>query len=99
MVAITRIDFRVKTGDRQGAATNGDVYVGIGGREFSIDKAGSNDFERGADQTYVAGLGSTINFPDINNPTSPYQLLTERLDKYPVYSTLRTRESRRSLEP
>jgi hypothetical protein len=84
MAAITRIDVRLKTSARSGAGTDGDVYIGIDGREFYIDSA-IDDFEQGGDRTYTFGDGANVNFASSNNPVSPYQLLTEKLDHSPVY--------------
>jgi hypothetical protein len=83
MAAITRIDVQLKTGNRSGAGTDGDVYIRICGREFYVDSA-INDFEQGADRTYTLGTGANVNFPSDNDPHSPYQLHTENLDRFPV---------------
>jgi len=83
MAAITRIDVRLVTGNRAGAGTDGDIYIRICGREFYIDSA-VNDFEQGSDRTYTFGVGANVNFASTNDPRSPYQLLTERLDRFPV---------------
>jgi hypothetical protein len=45
MVEITRINVIVKTGNVNGAGTDGRVYLGIGGREFRLDQPG-NQFEQ-----------------------------------------------------
>ena len=84
MATITRIDAQVKTGNRIGAGTDGDVYLGIGGREFFIDSA-VDDFEPGADRVYTFGAGSNVTPALRNDPRSPYQLLTENLGRFPVY--------------
>ncbi|MCA1576991.1 MAG: hypothetical protein LC794_06460 [Acidobacteria bacterium] len=84
MTAITRIDVRLKTGNRSGAGTDGDIYLGIGGREFSLDSA-VDDFQQNADRTYTFGAGSNVSFAAANNPSSPYELLTENLDRFPAY--------------
>ena len=44
MVEIDRINVIVKTGNVNKAGTNGNVYLGIGGREFKLNKPG-NQFE------------------------------------------------------
>ena len=82
MAKITRIDVRVKTGSQSEAGTDGDVYIGIGGREFGLDSA-ADDFERGSDRTYILGEGSNVTAG--GSPSFPYQLLTENLDRFPVY--------------
>lgn len=84
MTTITRIDAQLKTGSRVGAGTDGDVYLGIGGREFFIDSA-VDDFEAGADRVYTFGAGSNVSQAFRNDPRSPYQLLTENLGRFPVY--------------
>ncbi len=46
---------RIKTGDRLWAGTDEDVVVQAGEREFLLDYAWINDFERGDDMAYVIG--------------------------------------------
>ena len=84
MAAITRIDVRIKTG-RGGklAGTDGDVYIRIGGREFFVDSA-ADDFEQGSDRTYTFGEGANVRDAALNDPRSPYQLLTENLNRFPI---------------
>lgn len=84
MAAITRIDVRIKTG-RGGklAGTDGDVYIRIGGREFFVDSE-ADDFEQGSDRTYTFGEGANVRFAALNDPRSPYQLLTENLNRFPI---------------
>lgn len=86
MSAITRIDVRVVTGNQSGAGTDGEVYVGICGREFYLDSA-VDDFEQGSDRTYTLGVGANINYAGYNDPRSP-QLYTENLDRFPTYIRL-----------
>lgn len=83
MTAIRRIDVRLVTKADPGADTDGEVYIGVGGREFYIDSA-QDDFELGADDTYVLGQGSNVLNSARNDPTSP-PLDTSDLDKFPVY--------------
>src|SRR5262245_43930057 len=37
MAAITRIEANVRTGNRAGAGTDGNIFLGIAGREFVLD--------------------------------------------------------------
>jgi len=83
MTDINVIQARLVTGNRAAAGTDGRVYIGAAGREFRIDAAG-NDFERGANRTYILGQGSGVRNAGSNDPRNP-QLDTEDLDKYPVY--------------
>jgi hypothetical protein len=47
MTAIMQIRVQLNTGTPSGAGTNGDVYLGICGREFHLDTS-ADDFERSA---------------------------------------------------
>jgi hypothetical protein len=71
MVEIKQIIVMIKTGDVGGAGTDGKVYLGIGGREFRVDKLG-NQFQRNNLDTFTIGLGSDIENPDnVNSLPSP----------------------------
>jgi hypothetical protein len=71
MVEITQINIIVKTGNVPGAGTDGKIYLGIGGREFKLDKPG-NQFEKGDSDTFTIGTGSNIeNSNEINSLPSP----------------------------
>lgn len=83
MAAITKIEVRIITGDRGGAGTDGDVYLGLGGREFFLD-AHVDDFEQGSDYTYVLGSEANVNYAEFNDPRAP-QLDTADLDAFPKY--------------
>lgn len=90
MSIIHKIRVRIHTSDKEGAGTDGNVYLGIGGREFLIDSE-KDDFERGSDRTYSlstypADSGDVVvkNRGD-NNPLAPLQIHGNDLDKFPVY--------------
>ena len=87
MAAITRIDVRIKTGDRSGAGTDADVFLAIAGREFGLDSraVSVDDFERNSDQTYILGDLSNVAVPDGNDPRDPMPLDTADLDLFPVW--------------
>jgi hypothetical protein len=80
---ITIIELHLQTGNESGAGTDGDVYLGLGGREFSIDTT-SDDFERGSGRTYVLGEGANIRNAEFNDPRQQ-QLFTENVPSFPVY--------------
>lgn len=70
MAAIRTILLRLRTGPEPQASTNGDVYLGIAGREFRIEAENPpgqdlNDFERGADWTYILGQSPPAVEPDM----------------------------------
>jgi hypothetical protein len=83
MANIIRIDVHVTTGTAGGAGTDGEVYIGIAGREFYIDIA-YDDFEQGSDRIYILGDGANIRYEDYNDPCNP-QLDTADVDRFPVY--------------
>jgi hypothetical protein len=86
MAPITRIELRLVTGDRENAGTDGDVFLGIAGREYNVDSQRDvNDFERGSDRTYIFGEGATVLRPEQNDPRTPWQTDAIDLTKVPMY--------------
>ncbi|MFD7992623.1 hypothetical protein [Streptomyces mexicanus] len=83
MAAINKIEAYLYTANVESAGTDGWVYLGIAGREFSLDSS-NNDFEQGQTFTYVLGEGANVLEPDYNDPRKP-QLDTDDLDRYPAY--------------
>jgi hypothetical protein len=83
MAQINTIRLHLQTGDLSGAGTDGDVYLGVCGREFSIDTT-RDDFERGSAREYVLGAGSNVNNASVNDPRAQ-QLFVENVDHFPVY--------------
>lgn len=57
--SVDRITVKIKTGNKSGAGTNGKIYLGIGGREFRLNKSG-NQFQQGMEDEFVLGVGSNI---------------------------------------
>ncbi|MBT2445003.1 hypothetical protein J7E93_33910 [Streptomyces sp. ISL-36] len=83
MADITKISAYIYTADVANADTDATVYLCIGGREFNLD-TDSDDFEVGAQYTYVLGEGANVKNAAYNDPRKP-QLDTDDLDRYPVY--------------
>ncbi len=86
MANIKSIKVVVSTMDEEDAGGDGPVYLGICGREFSIDSS-DDDFERGANFTYQFGEGGSVQNSELNDPREP-QLQTEDADRFPVYIRL-----------
>jgi hypothetical protein len=88
LAQIGKITVTITTGNIEGAGTNGRVYLGIGGREFRLDKPG-NQFERGDVNTFIIGNGSNIENPDgvnnITNSSNSYEIGTYHLNVFPKY--------------
>lgn len=85
MAAIKRIELRIITGDRADAGTDGNVLLGLAGREFNVDSSGVDDFERASDRRYIFGEGSNVLRPAQNDPRSPWQLDTDDIGRCPRY--------------
>ena len=66
MTQLGKITVEVKTANVSGAGTNGRVYLGIGRREFRLNKTG-NQFEPGSTDTFVIGADANINSPNGSN--------------------------------
>lgn len=83
MPKINSIELHLDTGDLSGSGTDGDVYLGLCGREFSID-TNRDDFERGSGRTYILGENADIRNADVNDPRK-HELLTENMARFPLY--------------
>ena len=90
MTHLGKITVIIKTANVSDAGTNGRVYLGIGRREFRLDKPG-NQLEPGSTDTFVIGAGGNINNPnnandlplgaDLNAPEIQYNII----DNNPIY--------------
>jgi len=83
MTALTTIQLVLQTADDSGAGTDGDVFLGLAGREFTIDTT-ADDFERGDARTYRLGDGANVRNAAVNDPRSP-ALQVESIDRFPAY--------------
>ena len=86
MAKITSIHVLVITANVDNAGTDGDVYLGLGGREFFLDTA-ADDFGKGSSRTYKLGAGANVKNAGENDPRVQ-NLMTEEVDRYPVYLRL-----------
>jgi hypothetical protein len=80
VIAITAV---FETADVPHAGTNGDVYLGLGGREFRCDTSTDN-FQEGGTDTFVFGQFANVLHPDRNDPTTP-PLVLNSVGRFPVY--------------
>ena len=83
MTLITSIQLQLNTGSMDGAGTDGDVYLGVCGREFYVDSS-ANDFERGSSRLYIFGDGANVINPPNNDPRKQF-LHIENVGNFPVY--------------
>jgi hypothetical protein len=94
MANITGILCQVLTGNVSGAGTDGNVYLGVAGREFRLDSS-KDDFERKSWREYIMGAGPLepnlpapqirVTNPDKNDPRKGFPLDTDNLNRAPVY--------------
>jgi hypothetical protein len=94
MVQVTGILCQVLTGNVDGAGTDGNVYLGVGAREFCLDST-ADDFERHSWHEYIMGLGPVepnLPSPQIrvrnghrNDPRVGFPIDSVNLSKSPVY--------------
>ena len=66
MTHLGKVTVEIKTANVSGAGTNGRVYLGIGRREFRLDKSG-DQFQPGSTDTFVIGDGGNIKSPNHSN--------------------------------
>lgn len=83
MPEVQSIHLNLQTGRMDGAGTDGNVYLGVCGREFYVDTT-SDDFERGSTRNYIFGDGANVINKPPNDPRSQ-RLLTENVVRFPVY--------------
>lgn len=85
-----KITVEIKTANVNDAGTNGRVYLGIGRREFRLNKTG-NQFEPGSTDTFVIGVDGNIDNPNNVNdlPLGAHMNAPEiqfsAVDNNPVY--------------
>ena len=102
MAKISGILCQIITGDVDGAGTDGNVYLGLGGREFRLDST-ADDYERGSWREYILGaapLEPNLPPPQIrvrnqsrNDPRDGFPLDTVNLNRTPVYIRFEPEES------
>jgi hypothetical protein len=95
MANITGVLCQIITGNISGAGTDGDIYLGLCGREFHLD-SDEDDYERGSWREYILGTGPLdpnppppqihVRNPDKNDPASEgFPLNSANLDRSPIY--------------
>jgi hypothetical protein len=93
MAAISGILFIVQISNISGAGTDGDIYLGIGGREFYVD-SDKDDYEQNSYREYLLGdppipanpnVQVHVHNADNNDPRVDFPLDTDDLGRTPVY--------------
>ena len=88
MAVIKRMDITVNNGDN---GTDGRVYLGLGGREFLLDRPGKNDFRKNQTERFVLGDANNVDsvkHPDRNDPHALLPIDSADLDRFPIYIRL-----------
>jgi hypothetical protein len=82
---ITQIQANIVVPDISGAGTDASIFLGIGGREFSLDRRGRDDFERNSENTLIFGEDSNVTRPGDNDPRTDPPFTEGDIDGFPVY--------------
>ena len=82
---VRKITVEITTSFAAGAGTEGQVFLGIGGREFRLDIEEYEDFDRGDEVTYELGEDANVRFPERNDPRQGYPLTVEAVTSRPAY--------------
>jgi hypothetical protein len=86
MSHIKQVKVIIETGDASGAEADGPVYLGLGAREFRLDKEG-DQFRRGTTDTFVLGNGTygtpNVLNPNENDPATPVWIDSPDLESGP----------------
>jgi hypothetical protein len=87
MTAITRIELRIQTGDADDAGMdNGEIYLGLAGREFHVDSPGDQFKPSDEDRfIFTHGPAANVTDPKENDPTDPWQLDSDDIGRCPRY--------------
>jgi hypothetical protein len=86
MANIEKIALHIETIHKRAVGTDGDVYLGICGREFYVDSDSDqiNDFQYGDSRDNGFGAGANVKFKTFNDPRSP-RLDQENIYRFPAY--------------
>lgn len=83
MANLNSFHVHIKTNNLKNADTDGNVYIGICGREFRCDSK-ADDFEKDSNTIYIFGTNANVENAANNDPRKP-QLKVEDVDRFPVY--------------
>jgi hypothetical protein len=95
MAKITGILCQMITSEFDGSSTDGNIYLGVGGREFHLDST-DDDFQAGSYREYILGDPPIELTPppprqvhvknkNDNDPRKGFKLDTSNLSRSPVY--------------
>lgn len=88
---VRRIVVDIATGFASGAGTRGDVYLGLGGREFRLRVDQGSDFEQGAEMSYQLGEDGNVLDPARNDPRVGRPVRVGDVLGHPVYVRMQPR--------
>jgi hypothetical protein len=83
MTEIASIQVNLQTGDKAGASSDGDAYLGFAAREFFLQTK-QDDLERGSSIAYVFGDGANVLNAETNDPRTTH-VQVEDVNNFPVY--------------
>lgn len=91
---VKQVAAMIETGEGPGSGTDGEVYLGLGGREFACAIKGYDDFEEGDSATYVFGEEANVENPELNDPRHMRSVSMSDVQRFPVYLRFQPRSGR-----
>lgn len=85
---VRKITIDITTSFAKGAGTEGEVFLGLGGREFRLYIDEQEDFEAGDEVTYELGEGANIENRERNDPRMGMPISIDDVLTHPVYIRL-----------
>lgn len=85
---VRKITVDITTSFAKGAGTEGQAFLGLGGREFRLDIEEHADFDRGDETTYEFGEGANVVHPERNDPRLGLPVSLDDVLAHPVYLRL-----------
>ena len=82
---VRKIVVDIVTSYASGAGTRGEVFLGVGGREFRLNVDRSADFERGAESSYQLGEDANVRDAERNDPRQGRPVRVADVLAHPVY--------------
>jgi hypothetical protein len=89
---VRKIIVELHTDSDEGASTKGQVFLGLGGREFRLDIKGHDDFDQNEEAIYELGEGSNVLNSARNDPRTGMPVTIEAVTTFPAYIRLAPRK-------
>ena len=89
LYTIGKLEVDIYTSDIEYAGGLGTAYLGIGGREFKLDRPAHKEFKEGSKDTFIIGKGSNIENDkganDLIMTQNSYEINDKDIQEFPKY--------------